>query len=228
MESVTRLASLSSTPRPTPGNTKALLHWPMTCLCPCKTTGLEGRAGGHQSAAIGMLQGFGGRAFGFAGGIAEREDDGPLAVVGHRADGRRGEVARLAGGADEDGGAHGPDELFQRVRRRTGQADSGQFLLAQGDLAFVVFQIGTAFPDQAARIHEDLALAHFGFRSGPRRATRCAAAGQCQPPRRPSRPSGSVVPARASRSGAGRTGCPPATTAEVPWMSSLKLGSRPA
>ena len=35
--------------------------------------------------------------------------------------------------------------------------------LAQRDLAFVLFQVGTAFPDQAGGVHEDLALPHFGF-----------------------------------------------------------------
>ena len=85
---------------------------------------VEGRAGGHQGAAIGMLQGFGGGALGFAGGVAQGEDDGTHAVVRHGADGRRGEIARLAGGADEDAGAHGLNELFERSRGRTGETDA--------------------------------------------------------------------------------------------------------
>src|ERR1017187_469899 len=33
---------------------------------------------------------------------------------------------------------------------------------AQRDLAFVLFEVGTAFPDQAGGVHEDQALPHFG------------------------------------------------------------------
>ena len=58
---------------------------------------------------------------------------------------------------------NGLDDLFQRLGRRTGQADGGQVIFVQGDLAFVLFQIGAAFADQAAGVDEDLALADFGL-----------------------------------------------------------------
>ena len=72
IESVTRLASLISTPRPTPGNTNALLHWPMTCLWPLYTTGSNGEPvatrarpsecskasdGVHSALLVGLLRG---------------------------------------------------------------------------------------------------------------------------------------------------------------------------
>src|ERR1019366_10231130 len=87
---------------------------------------IERRAGRDQSAAIRMLQGLRGRALGFAGGIAEGEDDGAFAVVGHCANGLWCEVTRLAGGADKDGGPNGPDQLLPRIRWRGGEAEGGE------------------------------------------------------------------------------------------------------
>src|ERR1035438_6515073 len=72
IESVTRLASLMSTPRPTPGKIKALLHCPMTCFFPSYVTGSKGEPvatsarpsecckasdGVHSALLVGLLRG---------------------------------------------------------------------------------------------------------------------------------------------------------------------------
>src|ERR1039458_7543874 len=99
-----------------------------------------------------MLQGLGGRALSFAGGIAEGEDDGAFAVVGHSANSLWCEVARLTGRADKDRGPNSPDQLLSRIRRRSGQAEGGEIFFAQRDLALVLFHVGPSFPNQATGV----------------------------------------------------------------------------
>src|SRR5690349_24558572 len=61
------------------------------------------RTGSYQGASFGMNHRLRGSAFGFAGRITQREDDGTFAPSGHRLNDGRRKVARLTGRANEDG-----------------------------------------------------------------------------------------------------------------------------
>jgi hypothetical protein len=80
---------------------KTLLAWPMTWRPAVHHDRLERAAGGDQGAAAGPGHDVGRHRLGLGRGIGEREDDRPVGVRGHLADGRFGERARHAARADE-------------------------------------------------------------------------------------------------------------------------------
>ena len=112
---VTRRMRPAQTPRPTPGNTNALLHWPMRNVLPPRCDGLERAARGDErpavrtrrSASAGVHSALRGR-------VAEREHERPLGVLRHVADDLLGEDAGRARGAQEDRGLGEADRLLER------------------------------------------------------------------------------------------------------------------
>lgn len=126
--------------------------------------GLERRTSGDEGPSVGMKESVRGGALGLAGGVAEGKNDGPWAPFSHGADNGGGEIARLARGADENRRTDRADDGFEADGNRSGNAEGGEVGFEQSDVAFVGFEVGPEFGDQAGRVEEDLALTDLGVR----------------------------------------------------------------
>ena len=157
------------------------------------------------------------------GGVRERQDDGPLAVPSA--------IARRAASVNVPATPVVPTSTVGRSRRIVPTrsvgpaAGSGR---GHRQLALHLVEVVAAVVDEPARVDRRDRALHVVARSGRRRASPGGAAGRCRSRRRRPRPARSVRRARAVPVARRPASTPATTTAAVPWMSSLKDGTRAA
>ena len=141
------------TPRPRPGNIRALFAWPMRYVVPVALDRAERAAGGDQGRAVGPGQQVLRRLLGEHRRVGHRQDDRPRAVLVHRPDDLLVERAGDARGADEHGRVEVVDHLLQAQGAVRGApvGDRGGIL---GVGLLVVVEVGHVAGEQARPVEQ--------------------------------------------------------------------------